>query len=49
MVKRPCHSRLQVLGEIRSMLPEIRAENLIPAYTGSRPKLAQPRSHHATN
>lgn len=31
------------------MLPEIRAEDLIPAYTGIRAKLAPPGSHHATD
>lgn len=31
------------------MLPEIRAEDLVPAYTGIRAKLAPPGSHHATD
>lgn len=31
------------------MLPEIRAEDLVPAYTGIRAKLAAPGSHHATD
>lgn len=30
-----------------AMLPEIRAEDLVPAYTGIRAKLAPPGSHHA--
>ena len=33
----------------RPMLPEIRAEDLVPAYTGIRAKLAPPGSHHATD
>lgn len=31
------------------MLPEIRAEDLMPAYTGIRAKLAPPGSHHPTD
>ncbi|HVA72562.1 MAG TPA: NAD(P)/FAD-dependent oxidoreductase [Candidatus Limnocylindrales bacterium] len=31
------------------MLPELRAEDLMPAYTGIRAKLAPPGSHHATD
>ena len=31
------------------MLPEIRGEDLVPAYTGIRAKLAPPGSHHATD
>ena len=31
------------------MLPEIRAEDLMPAYTGIRAKLAPPGSHHSTD
>ncbi|MHB8755149.1 MAG: hypothetical protein ACYC92_09375 [Candidatus Acidiferrales bacterium] len=31
------------------MLPEIRAEDLMPAYTGIRAKLAPPGSHHASD
>ncbi|MGH9732857.1 MAG: NAD(P)/FAD-dependent oxidoreductase [Candidatus Acidiferrales bacterium] len=31
------------------MLPEIRAEDLMPAYTGIRAKLAPPGTHHATD
>lgn len=31
------------------MLPEIRAEDLVPAYTGIRAKLAAPGTHHATD
>ncbi len=31
------------------MLPEIRAEDLVPAYTGIRAKLAPPGGHHATD
>lgn len=33
----------------KPMLPEIRAEDLVPAYTGIRAKLAPPGSHHATD
>ncbi len=33
----------------RPMLPEIRAEDLMPAYTGIRAKLAPPGSHHPTD
>ena len=33
----------------RPMLPEISAEDLVPAYTGIRAKLAAPGSHHATD
>lgn len=33
----------------QAMLPEIRAEDLVPAYTGIRAKLAPPGSHHATD
>lgn len=33
----------------RPMLPEIRAEDLVPAYTGIRAKLAPPGSHPATD
>ncbi len=31
------------------MLPEIRGEDLVPAYTGIRAKLTPPGSHHATD
>jgi glycerol-3-phosphate dehydrogenase len=31
------------------MLPEIRAEDLMPAYTGIRAKLAPPGSHHTSD
>lgn len=31
------------------MLPEIRAEDLVPAYTGIRAKLASPDNHHPTD
>lgn len=33
----------------RPMLPEIRAEDLVPAYTGIRAKLASPENHHPTD
>jgi glycerol-3-phosphate dehydrogenase len=33
----------------QTMLPEIRAEDLVPAYTGIRAKLAPPGSHHASD
>ena len=33
----------------KPMLPEIRAEDLVPAYSGIRAKLAAPGSHHSTD